>query len=348
MGAGERAFFVAEQFAFQERFRNGAAIDGDERAVSSGASLMNGPRRHFLAGAAFAQKQHGRVGGGHFADGFKDRLHGRAGAQHAFEGVALQQLLHLAVFQFQLGDVEAAPQEKFQFLHFHRLAQKIVGAGPDGAQRDLLFALAGDDDNLGQPSMASRSDKVAKPSSGLPGWGGRPKSSNTTVGLCRLKGFDGAGAVFGEQNFVVLRQRPLHLGANFLVVVNYQQFGVHLVCFGSRQNDPKGRAFAQLAFDLDSASVRLDNHLALKHADAKPIFLGGLKGAEQGAAQKFRVHAAAVVGHGQNRPAVALAGFDADFAGRQHGFPGVEHQVGHHFEHLLLVQQNFGQWTQGL
>ena len=33
--AGERAFFMAEQFAFQQGFRNGAAIDGHERAVLS-------------------------------------------------------------------------------------------------------------------------------------------------------------------------------------------------------------------------------------------------------------------------------------------------------------------------
>ena len=35
-GAGERAAFVAEQFAFQQRFGNGGAIDGDERRVARG------------------------------------------------------------------------------------------------------------------------------------------------------------------------------------------------------------------------------------------------------------------------------------------------------------------------
>ena len=104
---------MAEQFAFQKRFRNGAAIDGDERAVLARAALMDGARRHFLARAAFAQDENGRIGGGHFADGVKDGAHGGAGAQHAFKGVAVQQLLHLAVFAFQAGDVKAALDSNF-------------------------------------------------------------------------------------------------------------------------------------------------------------------------------------------------------------------------------------------
>ena len=57
MRAGEGAFFVPEQFAFQKRLRDGAAIDGDKRPVFARAALVDGPRRHFLAGAAFAQEE---------------------------------------------------------------------------------------------------------------------------------------------------------------------------------------------------------------------------------------------------------------------------------------------------
>ena len=40
------------------------------------------------------------------------------------------------------------------------------------------------------------------------------------------KGFQRAGPVFRQENLVILRQRPLHLGAYLLVVVNNQQLSV--------------------------------------------------------------------------------------------------------------------------
>ncbi len=40
------------------------------------AALMDGPRGHFLAGAAFAQNQDGGVGGGDFADGVESGCDG--------------------------------------------------------------------------------------------------------------------------------------------------------------------------------------------------------------------------------------------------------------------------------
>jgi len=54
-GTGERAFFVAEQFRFQQGFGNRTAIDGDKRfAVGARIFAMNRLRHHFLAGAGFA------------------------------------------------------------------------------------------------------------------------------------------------------------------------------------------------------------------------------------------------------------------------------------------------------
>ena len=55
----------------------------------------------------------------------------------------------------------------------------------------------------------------------------------------RFTAFDRAGAIFGDQYFVVVRQRPLHLGANFAVVVNNEQFGFHQLAFGSGKKTRK-------------------------------------------------------------------------------------------------------------
>ena len=57
-GAGERAFFVTEQFGFHQRFGKRSAIDGDERTMTAMAQVMNMPRHQFLAGAGLADDQH--------------------------------------------------------------------------------------------------------------------------------------------------------------------------------------------------------------------------------------------------------------------------------------------------
>ena len=71
---------------------------------------MNRARRHFLAGAALAQNQHRSIGRSHLANGFEHRPHGGTAAEHPFKAVTLQQLLHLAKFLLELGNVETALQ----------------------------------------------------------------------------------------------------------------------------------------------------------------------------------------------------------------------------------------------
>ena len=57
--AGESAAFVAKQFRFQKAGRNGSAIDFDESALAARAQIVNGAGDEFLAGAGFAEDQHG-------------------------------------------------------------------------------------------------------------------------------------------------------------------------------------------------------------------------------------------------------------------------------------------------
>jgi len=61
--AGERAFFVAEQFAFQKRFRERGAIHFHHRAVRTRTPRMDDIGHHFLAHAALAGDQHAGFGG---------------------------------------------------------------------------------------------------------------------------------------------------------------------------------------------------------------------------------------------------------------------------------------------
>src|ERR1051326_2679858 len=60
-GARERAFLMAEQFGFQKIFRDGGAIDGDERLVGARALAVNVAREDFFTGSRFAGDQDGSI-----------------------------------------------------------------------------------------------------------------------------------------------------------------------------------------------------------------------------------------------------------------------------------------------
>ena len=73
--AGEGALLVAEQFALQQGFRYGGAVDGDERLVGTQAVGVNGAGHQFLAGAALAADEHGRIAFRHSPDELGDAQH---------------------------------------------------------------------------------------------------------------------------------------------------------------------------------------------------------------------------------------------------------------------------------
>ena len=60
-GAGERAFLMAEQLAFDERRRKRGAVDPHQRARMPPAPFVQRPGEQFLAGSGRAQQQHARV-----------------------------------------------------------------------------------------------------------------------------------------------------------------------------------------------------------------------------------------------------------------------------------------------
>ena len=220
VGAGEGSFFVAEEFAFEEGFGDGTAIDGDEGPVFAVAALVDGAGGHFLAGAAFAEDEDGGIGGGDFADGFKDGPHFRAGADHAFKGIGADELLHLGIFFFELDDVEAAFEEQFKFVDFDGFAEEIVGTGTDGAEGIFFFALTGDDDDFGEVIEGEEVGESGEAFVRAAGVGGEAEVEEDGGRAGGAEGFEGAGAVFGERDFVIVGQRPFHLGSYFLIVIN--------------------------------------------------------------------------------------------------------------------------------
>ena len=84
----ESAALVAEQFAFQQRFRNGRAVDGDEGRVGPIAVLVEGAGDQLLAGARFTADEHVHRLGSDTANLLVDGLHGGALANQGVPGGA--------------------------------------------------------------------------------------------------------------------------------------------------------------------------------------------------------------------------------------------------------------------
>ena len=59
----ERAFLVAEHFAFEQARRDGRAVQLDERRLAAAAELMHGARDQFLASSGLALYQDRGIGG---------------------------------------------------------------------------------------------------------------------------------------------------------------------------------------------------------------------------------------------------------------------------------------------
>ena len=75
MRAGERAFFVSEEFGFEQVFVNRGAIDGDKIFACARALPVNRLCDEFFARAALAANQHCRTRTRDFDDHFFDVIH---------------------------------------------------------------------------------------------------------------------------------------------------------------------------------------------------------------------------------------------------------------------------------
>ena len=80
--AGEGAFFVAEQFGFDQFIGDGGDVQGHEGLLGAGAVPVQRIGHQLLAGAGGTVDQHRDVGGGQPADGAKNLLHGRRLAEN--------------------------------------------------------------------------------------------------------------------------------------------------------------------------------------------------------------------------------------------------------------------------
>src|SRR5262249_641425 len=90
VGAGERASLVAEQLGFEERRRDRAAIEHDERPARTRARVVDGLRGALLAGAGLAFDEHRRFARGDLLELREHLAHCGAGADEATEAAPLR------------------------------------------------------------------------------------------------------------------------------------------------------------------------------------------------------------------------------------------------------------------
>src|SRR5205814_9853576 len=91
-GAGERAAHVAEEFRFEQRLRNRAAIQRDEAMHLARAAVMNRASNDFFTGAGLASNQNRARRSRHGFEQLKQLAHCAAAPENPLELIALFEL----------------------------------------------------------------------------------------------------------------------------------------------------------------------------------------------------------------------------------------------------------------
>ncbi len=127
--AGERAAFVAEQLALEQRAGDRRAVHRHERPVAPLAQRMQRAREQLLAGAALAGEEHGGVGGGGAAQRGQrapDRLVLADDLGHA--AAAPQLFLEEQVLGGQAPLGEGAADDQAEVVGIDRLGEEVERA----------------------------------------------------------------------------------------------------------------------------------------------------------------------------------------------------------------------------
>ncbi len=138
---------MAEEFGFEQRLGDGAAVEGHEAVLTPRAGLVEGAGNDLLARAGLAGDEHrGRAR----CDGF-DHLaqvaHRLAAANHAGQAVALLELVaQVGIFGAQPPLFQRRLEDVHQLFELEWFADEVGGAALDGVDRVFNRAVAGDDD----------------------------------------------------------------------------------------------------------------------------------------------------------------------------------------------------------
>ena len=109
---------------------------------------MQRTREQFLAGAGIAEQQDCGIDRRDFFHGAANFLQHRAAGDDALQRRALAHL-QLAIFRFQLVQVQRAVDDQAQNVRLDRLVVKIIGAERHGFYRVGAVLVAGNNNDFG-------------------------------------------------------------------------------------------------------------------------------------------------------------------------------------------------------
>ena len=146
--AGECAFLVTEQFAFQQILRNRRAVDFDERSGCPARFLMDGARHQVFAHSAFAAQQNGGVGRSHPFHRGQHFLHLPAARHQVGMLIALlQRFAQRSILDPQALHIQFLVHHHAHFVERKRLQNVVAGARFHGLDRGLDGPERGHDDD---------------------------------------------------------------------------------------------------------------------------------------------------------------------------------------------------------
>ncbi len=199
---GESAFFVAEEFAFEEMFGQGPAVDGDKGFVPARPLLVDVAGQDLLAGASLAAQKHGGVAVDHLFQQGVDRFHGPALADDPWElGAAFDLLAQRKVLLLQVGDPQHGADPGPQLGFVDGFGDVIVGPGVQAGDLVLGGGAGGQHDHRGGAPLGGDAhffedlDAVHA---------GHHPVQQHQVGPVLLEPFKGFGAAVGHAGLVPL------------------------------------------------------------------------------------------------------------------------------------------------
>src|SRR5262245_39364070 len=127
--SGKRAANVAEDLGFEQRFRNGTAVERHEAIRFARAVVVNRPCDDFLAGPGLTRNKNGAVGRRHGFEKLEQSGHRAAFADKSLEAMSIVQLrTEVGVFGFELTLLESRIEHVQELSNLKRLADEIPRA----------------------------------------------------------------------------------------------------------------------------------------------------------------------------------------------------------------------------
>lgn len=219
--AREGAFFVAEQFALEERLGDRSAVDGNEGRIFSHTAAMDCQGGHLFSGPTFTKDQDGRIRSRDLPDGREHVEHTLTRSEQSFKGVGPLLALEFHEIPLQLRDMKGPLEDDFELGHFNGFGEKIVRTFTNRPYGIGSLTLSTDDDDFDFRIFGEQVGQSSDAFRGVSRAGGKPEVQKDDCGVVSSESCQGAESVFSEDDLVVGGECPAHLGTDFLIVIDH-------------------------------------------------------------------------------------------------------------------------------